>query len=331
MGYKTGRTPTVGAIVVTTENRFYGHVAVVENYKGNRFHASALDCIVETLDFDYLMAWETDVLALRPSWLSWFLHQLRDTDFAVGHWHHEQFINPSCTLYRADVLRDMAAWCKIECPQDELRWGPTFNLTAPLDNNLANNENPAEILLNLKQWICGPFAEKRGFPQGTQLRESPSGQLKGPGWYEPGQQLHAWAVNNGYTYTVCHTQTFERQPGMPVQTVYGGNQVDRMLTLAELQSCGAMTVHLWGGTRALDIIKHDVTCQFVASNTPFWLEREARLWRESVPEDVQRDTLELIRKYGWHYRGQGTPTVTDRDRAAAEFVRGRYRQGGVEW
>lgn len=30
MGYRTGRTPAVGAMVVTTENRFYGHVALVE-------------------------------------------------------------------------------------------------------------------------------------------------------------------------------------------------------------------------------------------------------------------------------------------------------------
>jgi surface antigen/phage tail protein X len=31
MGYRTGKTPAVGAIVVTTENRYYGHVAVVES------------------------------------------------------------------------------------------------------------------------------------------------------------------------------------------------------------------------------------------------------------------------------------------------------------
>lgn len=29
-GYKTGKTPTVGSIVVTTEDRYYGHVALVE-------------------------------------------------------------------------------------------------------------------------------------------------------------------------------------------------------------------------------------------------------------------------------------------------------------
>ncbi|MEK7182132.1 MAG: LysM peptidoglycan-binding domain-containing protein [Patescibacteria group bacterium] len=33
-GYKTGKTPTPGSIVVTTENRFYGHVALVEKVSG---------------------------------------------------------------------------------------------------------------------------------------------------------------------------------------------------------------------------------------------------------------------------------------------------------
>ena len=35
MGYKTGKTPKVGSIVVTTEDRYYGHVAFVEKVSGN--------------------------------------------------------------------------------------------------------------------------------------------------------------------------------------------------------------------------------------------------------------------------------------------------------
>jgi len=119
--------------------------------------------------------------------------------------------------------------------------------------------------------------------------------------------------------------------GMPVQTFYGEcNEPGRAMEANEMTG-RAWAVHLWGGTRALDYIKHDVTCQFVAKNTAFWLEREARFWRDTVPADVQAMTLDLISQYGWHYRGQGTPTVTDRDRAAVEFVRGHYANGGVTW
>lgn len=308
---------------------------IVPNYKGNKFHASALDCVVEEQEFDYLMALETDVMALRPGWLQWFVGQMRPTDFAVGMWHHEQFVNPSCTLYRGDVLREMNHWCKEHPDPNALRWGPMFGRTAPLDNNLPLSENPESVLQGLKDWIAGPFAEKRGWPAGTVLREPPSGQLKGPGWYEPGQQLHHWAVEAGYTYTVCPSVTTD-VGGLPVQTLYGPGSPDPGRQLEAVEMFGdlfghAQTVHLWGGTRALDILKHPVTCNFVKSNTPNWLAREARFWRHVVPADVQAQTLDLIRQYGWHTTGQGSDHVSDRDREAAAFVKECYEHGGVSW
>lgn len=324
-------SPAIYGIRQTPLGRALG-LHVVGNPKSNRFHASALDTVVERFDFDYLMAWETDVLALRPDWLEWFLNQMKPTDYAVGAWHHEQFLNPSCTLYRGDVLRQMMNWCKTGAPQDELRWGPDFSLTAPLDSNLPLNENPAAVLLNIKSWISGPFAEKRGWPAGTRLKEAPSGQLKGSGWYEPGQALHHWAVQEGYTYTVCPTLTTKRSDGLPLQTMYGSTMPDPERQLEAVELFGnAYTAHLWGGTRALDILKHPVTCEFVKANTPMWLAREARFWKHVVPEDIQAQTIALIRKWGWHITGQGSDHVSDRDREAAEFVRQCYREGGVEW
>ena len=310
-------------------------LTTVPNHKSNRFHASALDCVVEDCEFDYLMAMETDVLALRPTWLQWFMDQMRPTDFAVGMWHHESFINPSCTLYRGDVLRDMMRWCKDHPDPNVLRWGPLFGRSAPLDNNLPLSENPAAILQGLKDWIAGPFAEKRGWPVGTILQppsEQPSGQLKGPGWYEPGQQLHHWAVDRGHTYTICQSLTTHRADRLPLQTLYGTPMPDPQRQLEAVEMFGnAEAAHLWGGTRALDIIKHEVTCQFVKANTPGWLAREARFWRHVVPQDVQARTLDLIRKYGWYYRGQGSDTISDRDREAAVFVKECYEAGGVTW
>lgn len=324
-------SPWSPAIRGITDTKLGEGVSVIPNHKSNKFHASALDCIVEDYEFDYLMALETDVMLLRPTWLQWFLHQMRDSDFAVGMWHHEQFVNPSCTLYRGSVLHDMANWCKAGAPQDELRWGENFSKTAPLDNNLPLSENPAEVLNGMKEWISGPFAEKRGWHSGVSLKESPSGQLKGPGWYEPGQQLHHWAVEAGYTYTVCQSMTTHVN-NVPVQTIYGTLMPDPQRQLEALELFGnGESVHLWGGTRALDILKHPVTCQFVKKNTPIWLAREARFWKHVVPEDIQKQTLELIRKYGWHYRGQGSDHISDRDREAAKYVQECYEAGGVEF
>ncbi len=43
MGYKTGRAPAVGSIMVTTENRFYGHVALVEKVSGTTITVSEMN------------------------------------------------------------------------------------------------------------------------------------------------------------------------------------------------------------------------------------------------------------------------------------------------
>ena len=310
---------------------------VIPNYKSNKFHASALDCCVEQYGFDYLMALETDVMALRPGWLQWFVDQMRPTDYAVGMWHHEQFVNPSCTLYRGNVLRNMRYWCRNEgiytgrsAPKDELRWGPEFRQSQPIAARQPERDYLDWFDDNVS-WVAGPFAEKRGWPEGTVLKEQPSGQLKGPGWWEPGQQLHHWAVEKGHTYTVCPSPT-TTVDNVPVQTFYGSTMPGPQRQLEAVEMFGnAETVHLWGGTRALDIIKHDVTCQFVKANTPKWLAREARFWRQVVPPDVQMQTLDLIRKYGFHYKGQGTDNVTQRDKDAVEYVRSCYAAGGVEW
>lgn len=328
-------SPWSPAIRGITETPLADMAYILPNYKTNKFHASALDSIVTEYKFDYLMALETDVMALSPDWLQWFIDQMRPRDFAVGMWHHEQFINPSCTLYRGDVLREMDDWCKAHPDPDVLRWGPGFSNTAPLDHhqdNLPLSENPAAVLQRMKDWIAGPFAEKRGWPEGTLLKEEPSGQLKGPGWYEPGQQLHHWAVNNGFTYTVCSSLTSKRGDGLPLQTIYGATMPDPQRQLEAIELFGnGKTVHLWGGTRALDILKHPVTCQFVKANTPQWLAREARFWLHVVPEGIRNHTLDLIREYGWHITGQGSDRVSDRDREAANYVKEYYEAGGVTW
>ncbi|MEP7162446.1 MAG: LysM peptidoglycan-binding domain-containing protein [Candidatus Moraniibacteriota bacterium] len=45
LGYKTGKTPTPGSIVVTTENRFYGHVAIVEKVSATTITVSEMNYV----------------------------------------------------------------------------------------------------------------------------------------------------------------------------------------------------------------------------------------------------------------------------------------------
>lgn len=42
-GYSTGRSPQVGAVMVTTENRYYGHVALVVGVSGGSFTVSEMN------------------------------------------------------------------------------------------------------------------------------------------------------------------------------------------------------------------------------------------------------------------------------------------------
>lgn len=45
LGYKTGKSPRAGSIVVTTENRYYGHVALVEKVSGNEITVSEMNYV----------------------------------------------------------------------------------------------------------------------------------------------------------------------------------------------------------------------------------------------------------------------------------------------
>ena len=45
MGYKTGRSPQPGSIMVTTENRYYGHVALVEKVSGDSITVSEMNYV----------------------------------------------------------------------------------------------------------------------------------------------------------------------------------------------------------------------------------------------------------------------------------------------
>jgi surface antigen len=45
MGYRTGKAPAVGAIMVTTESRYYGHVALVEKVSGGTVTISEMNYV----------------------------------------------------------------------------------------------------------------------------------------------------------------------------------------------------------------------------------------------------------------------------------------------
>ena len=101
------------------------------------------------------------------------------------------------------------------------------------------------------------------------------------------------------------------EKGIPVGTFYG-------------EPDNYQIVHLWGGTRALDLLKHPVSDPTVNNNMGYWLEREAEIWCQIVPKERQERTLELIKKNGWFTRD-----MTEREMEAVKVVNEHYRKGGI--
>ena len=286
-------------------------IEVVQNDRASKWHGTALDYVVEYYEADYLFTMEPDVLVLSDDWLKWFvekmeLHYITPADplapcFSVGHWHGEGFINPSATLYRMDALKKaLGEFRGNKDPQ--MYWGPDFSRS---ENILAHYDRFLDDV--------GPFSEKRGWLPGTKLKGPiPSGQMRGPGWYEPAQQVHHWAVEEGYSYVpVPCRHDIHSERAIPVGTFYGAEP-------------DFYVVHLWGGTRALDLLKHPVSDPTVSNNMEFWLKREAELWKEIVPKERQEITLRLMREKGWFNR-----LMTDREEAAVRTIMGHYEKGGV--
>jgi hypothetical protein len=311
-----------------TDTRLGRHVEVFNNPKLNKFHATALDTVIENYDFDYLMAMESDVCVLRHGWLPWFLAPLEANTnwFAAGAWHHEDCINPSCTLYRGSVLREMDAWCKVN-REIVNRWGDNFEKELVEELLPFPGYRSKEEILS---WVAGPFSEKRGWPQGTVLRERPKHQSDGPSHYDPGQALYAWARHNGdWGYLALPTHTAWRKTHWPYQTVYGADTEDREYELKELLGGNAYACHFWLGTGSLNILKHAVSPQH-EEFMHYGLPREARFWKQVVDPDVQRDTVALIKKHGWHTASKRTGGKPDQgDWAAAVTVESIYREAGI--
>jgi hypothetical protein len=292
------------AIRGITDTDLGSGVRVEKNAKPHKHHAAGLEHVLNVCgDCDYFVTLETDVLVLRSGWLENMIGSLKDSDYAAGAWHHEQFINPSCTIYRTSVLREMYAWSRAnKSPYG--RWGDGFHNEAPLD--------PDPVFQDV-----GPFDDRRGWPPHTKLKTTPSGLMKGVGHYEPGQQLYHWAIEAGYTATTIPSVTVnDKDRSIPIGTYYMGGQ-DTALDLA-------FSVHLWAGTRALDVLKHEVNDRAIIDNTQFWLQREACYWIKYVPESVRKKTIDLIRKYGWYTR-----TPNNRELGSVDQIQGFYRQGGV--
>jgi hypothetical protein len=298
-----------------TKTRLGEGIRIINNHQVSFCHSAAMDiAFKQSWPMDYFIPIDNDCIILKPNWFNEFMSRLRPTDYAVGGWHHQQWVYPSFAVYRGAPLKAMAD-ASAANKEYIYRWGDQFNQTAPFD------EGHEEL-------VSGPFSERRGWPAGTVLKETPTGQLKGPGHYEPGQQFHHWAVQAGYTYSTCPARTIrDDYRNIPLGTFYGVEQDSPMGYDESRDACWAM--HMWAGTRALDMINKrggDLNDHAIISNVDFWLEREGGWWLNQVDADVRTATLALIKQYGWTIqpRPDGRPDSEIR-------IKRWYQEGGVKF
>lgn len=247
-------------------------------------HATALEEILEHIwkneDYDFMFACETDCAAQRAGWLDWFHAFLKDDPKAgiAGFFWHEgknhHNINPSATLYRLNMLRQYHTEARNN--KSPIFWHPNGN----------KHDSDGGMDPTIKD-VVGCFAETRGIENpNEEQRHCIEWGVPQASWWEPGQWLYVRSRADGWgeaRVPVDHIYANVSFGTAPEGTYYGGK--------AEPQF-----IHYWGGTRAYDFLKHPVTCGFVKGGARWWIEREDRIWRETVPESYRGIVHEITKE-----------------------------------
>lgn len=262
--------PSIKAI---TENDLGNGVTLIPCIRRKHSHATGLEEILENIadkGYDYMFCMETDCVAKQDNWLDWFVDFAKN-DPSIGiagfFWHegdHHYNINPSGTLYRMDMLLKY---------HREARENNSDVFYHPKGNKLGTDAGMDPTIKD----VVGCFAETRGIKDPTPMQLDII--LKGipqASWFEPGAWLYARLQGEWGEVRVPCDHIYMQYPGhtAPEGTYYGGK-------------ADAKFIHYWGGTRCYDFLKHPVNDAFVKSCAPMWIQREDKIWKETVPEQYR--------------------------------------------
>ena len=275
--------PGHASIKAITETDLGDNVTVIQCQRRKHSHATALEEILEhiwDMDYDYMFCTETDCRAIRDGWLDWFHGFLKNDPkkglagffWSEGNNHYN--INPSGTLYRIDMLKQY---------HEEARANNSDIFYHPKGNRMGTDAGMDPTIKD----VVGCFAETRGIkdPTPAQLAVILRG-IPQAAWFEPGAWLYA---------RLQHEWLEERVPCDHIYIPYAGNH-----TAPEATYYGGKAypwfIHLWGGTRCYDFLKHPVNDNFVRSCAPEWIIREDKLWRTYVPERYHAIVHEITKE-----------------------------------
>lgn len=243
-------------------------------------HATGLEEILEHVwnrGYDYFFTCETDCRAVKPGWLDWYMSFMTEGVGMAGFFWSEGTnhynINASGTLYRMEMLKKYHTEAREN--NEDVFWHPRGNkmgTDAGMDPTIKD--------------LVGCFAETRGIkdPSPAQLDYILKG-IPFAAWWEPGAWLYVRSVDEWRNVRVPCDHIYLQTPGQPSvytpEGTYYGGKADPYF------------IHYWGGTRTYDFLKHPVTDGFVRGGTPWWIKREDKVWKETVPEDMRKIVHQL--------------------------------------
>jgi len=261
-------------------------VTIIDCVRRKHSHAVGLDEILDLVHdkYEYLFTMETDCMAMKDGWLDWFLSFMRpEVGIAGFYWdegRNHQNINASGTMYRMKMLWDYQQ--EVRANKDRVLYHPSGDKSC--DEPGQDSSIPDTV---------GVFSETRGIKNPTpEQRQYIERGVPQAAWFEPGQWLY------------CRLQGEWQETRVPVEHIY-------------IQACGHTLpegtyygtkadpyfIHWWGGTRAWDHLKHPVNDNFVKSCSPFWLDREHKLWESTVPKKYRGIVADIYKEL--HIEGMG--------------------------
>jgi hypothetical protein len=251
-------------------------------------HATGLDEILDRISFSgkyspygYMFTMETDCKVMKDGWLDWYLEWMKyptkEEGMAGFFWeegNNHYNVNPSATLYNMRMLREYHA--QVKANTSETVYHPDGNSILDLV------QHPPKI---------GVFSEVRGFKEPTELQlEYLTKGVPHAGWFEPGAWLfYRMLADKQYAWLELECEHiykyWTRHHISPKGTYYGGMS-DPYL------------IHYWGGTRAWDELKHEITDPFVKECADPWKQREHEIWIATVPVKDREIMKEIYEEMG---------------------------------
>lgn len=273
------------SIEALTKTDLGNDVHVIDTKRRMQSHAIGLDEILDEIEFesyDWMLTLDTDSKVASDGWLDWFVSHINsDKVGMVGFfWHegnHHYNIHPAGALYRKDMLLKYHH----EVRNDNR---PTFCHVdgCVLDREFGLDEEIKEV--------AGVFSETRGIrpDQMSELQEHYiRGGVPAIAAWEPGQYLFVRSVDEfSHRSVPCDHVMMEVNGHNLPEATYFGSRMNPYL------------IHYWGGTRAWDHLKHPVEDPFVRDLSPFWIDKEDYIWRNTVPERYHGVVHEIYKKLG---------------------------------